>query len=233
MSCVSSSATCKMIWLFFRFFFLNVVALVCLLSPLVLGDGTGSAAPEGASGGVILRWTAPGDDGRVGRATGYEVRYHPVAFGPIDTESEWQAASRAHDLPFPSLAGSKDSAMILGLTPGAGYYFALKTYDDAYNYSELSNSPLVVAILIDCCQGKVGNVSGQNWGEPTLSDVMMLVDHVFISGRSLWCAAEADIDQSGGADPQQGSNGDITLIDIMMLVDHIFLTGRPLPDCIH
>ena len=189
-------------------------------------------APEGPTGGVTLKWTAPGDDGYVGRATGYDVRYHPFSFGPIDTESEWQAAAKAQNLPFPSPAGDKDSVMIFGLVPVMAYYFVLRSYDDAYNFSELSNSPLIVATLMDCCQGKVGDVNGQDGDEPTLSDVMMLVDHVFVSLRPLWCAAEADVNQSGGTDPRQGSGGDITLSDIMMLVDHIFLTGRPLPDCI-
>jgi len=218
---------------FSRFLILMVGGVVCLVSPQILGDESAPTAPEAASGGVILKWTAPGDDGYTGRATGYDVRYQPLAFGPLDTEGEWLAAAKVYNLPYPSPAGSKDSVMIVGLVTGMAYYFALKTHDEADNYSEMSNSPLIVATLMDCCLGKVGNVSGQDGEEPTLSDVMVLVDHVFVSGRAVWCAAEADIDQSGGADPQQGQGGDLTLSDIMFLVDHLFLSGRPLPDCIH
>lgn len=199
----------------------------------VMGEDSAPTAPEAASGGVILRWTAPGDDGYSGHAAGYDLRYQPLASGPLNTEAEWQTATRVISLPLPSPAGRRDSALILGLAPGMAYYFALKTYDDANNYSQLSNSPLIVATLMDCCEGAVGNVSGQSPGEPTLSDVMVLVDHIFISGRAIWCAAEADIDQSGGADPQQGPGGDLSLSDIMFLVDHLFLSGTPLPDCIH
>lgn len=222
-----------MTWMSLRFPFLSAAALACLLSPMALGDESGSAAPEGATGGVILKWTAPGDDGYVGRATGYDVRYQPMNLGPIDTENEWQAASRAFNLPFPSPAGAKDSVMILGLLPGTAYYFVLRSYDDADNLSELSNSPLIMASLMDCCQGKVGDLNGQDGDEPTLGDVMMIVDHIFVTQRPLWCAAEADVNQSGGTNPQQGPGGDITLGDVMILVDHIFLTGVPLPNCIH
>ena len=217
----------------FRFPFPIAAALVWLLSPMALGDGSGSAAPEGATGGVILKWTAPGDDGYVGRATGYDVRYQPMNLGPIDTESEWQAAARAYNLPFPSPSGAKDSAMILGLVPGTAYYFVLRSYDDAYNLSEFSNSPLIMASLMDCCQGTVGDVNGRDGEEPTLGDIMVLVDHLFLTQGPLWCVAEADVDQSGGTNPQQGSVSDITLGDVMILVDHIFLTGVPLPNCIH
>jgi len=97
----------------------------------------------------------------------------------------------------------------------------------------LSNSALVVAKLMDCCQGRIGDVNGRDGEEPTLGDIMMLVDHLFLTQGPLWCVAEADVDQSGGTDPQQGSGSDITLGDIMMLVNHIFLTGVPLPNCIH
>ena len=210
-----------------------VGGLVCLVSPPILGDESAVTSPEAATGGVLLKWTAPGDDGYTGRAAGYDVRYQPMAFGPLNTESEWVAAARVYGLPFPSQSGGKDSVLILGLVTGAGYYFALKSYDEANNYSPLSNSPLIVATLMECCVGKVGNVNGQGGDDPTLSDVMVLVDHLFITGRSLWCPAEADINQSGGADPQQGPNGDLTLSDIMLLVDHLFVSGAPMPDCIH
>jgi hypothetical protein len=232
MSYVFSTATGKMTWLFSRCPFFVAAGLVCLLCPLVLGDEPGSVSPDGASGGVVLKWTAPGDDGYVGRATGYDVRYHPISFGPIDTETEWQAAAKAHNLPIPSPSGNKDSVMILGLVPGMAYYFVLRSYDEAYNISELSNSPLLMASLMDCCQGRVGDVNGRDGDEPTLSDIMILVDHLFLAQGPLWCVAEADVDQSGGTNPQQGLDSDIGLGDIMILVDHIFLSGRLLPDCL-
>ena len=59
----------------------------------------------------------------------------------------------------------------------------------------------------------------------------MLIDHVFLTNRPVWCAAEADINQSGGLTPEQGPGGDITISDITILVDHLFVSGRSLPSC--
>jgi len=192
--------------------------------------GAPGAEPE-AGGGVILRWTAPGDDHYTGRATGYDIRYQSIDLGPLDSEAEWQAAARVNDLPTPSLAGQIDSARVIGLVIGQAYYFALRAHDEAWNYSLLSNSPLVVADEMNCCQGKVGNVNGLGGDEPTISDVSMIIDHLFISNGILWCPAEADVNQSGGPDPQQGPAGDISISDAATLIDHIFVTNQPLRDC--
>ncbi len=188
-------------------------------------------AQSASTGGVILRWTAPGDDGYVGTAAGYQIRYQNFAQGPLDTEAEWNAAAQIPGVPFPSPAGSVDSVLVLGLTPGAGYYFALRSHDKAGNISELSNSPLIVAVATSCCIGRVGNANGSPGDDPTVSDIMTLVDHLMVSNRPLWCAAEGDINQSGGANPRQGPGGDITIADISMLIDYLFVSGRPLPQC--
>lgn len=97
------------------------------------------------NGVVDLQWTAPGDDGYEGQAAGYDLRYQIFQRGPIDTEEEWLAASQVDGEPQPSLAGQIDSMMVTGLVPDAGYYFCIKAYDEAGNYSGLSNSPLKTA----------------------------------------------------------------------------------------
>jgi hypothetical protein len=191
-----------------------------------------SAVQAEPTGGVVLRWTAPGNDNYVGTAAGYLIQYQPQASGPLDTQAEWAAATVVANVPFPSPAYSRDSVMILELTAGTKYYFALRTFDDVGNMSVLSNSPLVTAVSMDCCTGKVGNVNGLGTDEPTISDISMLIDNLFISGRPLWCVAEADINQSGGTTPQQGTGGDITIADISALIDHLFISGRALPNCL-
>jgi hypothetical protein len=182
------------------------------------------------TGGVVLHWKAPGDDGHFGTATGYDIRYQSQALGPLDTKVEWQAATSIRMAPVPSPAGSIDTAWVLGLTPGIAYYFALRAYDEAGNYSALSNSRLIVAVEMSCCFGRVGDVNGLEGDEPTIADVAMLIENVF-RNRPVLCAAEADINQSGGANPQQGSNGDITIGDIALLIDYLFQSHRPLPHC--
>jgi hypothetical protein len=91
--------------------------------------------------------------------------------------------------------------------------------------------------IVECCVGTVGNTDLGGEGtpadeEPTLGDIMLMVDAKFVSGDCsvLQCLTEADVNQDGGANP---TCDDITLGDIMYLVDYIFITGPGLglPDC--
>ncbi len=125
-------------------------------------------------GAVILHWTAPGDDGNSGRATGYDLRCTPAVNGPIDTDEEWNAADQCEGEPIPSMPGSSDSVMVIELVPGGSYYFCIKTYDDANNYSMFSNSPLMVAALGDSMI--LGDVN--NSGIVNGIDVIYLVNYL-------------------------------------------------------
>ena len=88
---------------------------------------------------LTLTWTAPGDDGNLGNATEYDVRYSTV--GVIDTEEEFDAATRVEGEPTPAVAGSSESFVLTRLVPNTSYWFALKTADEVPNWSQLSNSP--------------------------------------------------------------------------------------------
>ncbi len=209
-------------------------ALLALSAP-ALSQAQSPAAPAvapDASNSIILRWTAPGDDGYVGQATYYDIRLQSANKGPLDTEDEWQAATQVPYLPSPSTAGQLDSVQVMNLDAGTSYYFALRTYDEVQNQSPLSNSPLLTAAITSCCEGRVGDANGLGGDEPTIGDISTMVDHLFIDIPLLWCAEEADVNQSGGTDPQQGPGGDITIGDISVLIDYLFLTGGTLPDCL-
>jgi hypothetical protein len=85
-----------------------------------------------------------------------------------------------------------------------------------------------------CCVGRVGDANGSGEDEPTIGDVSVIIDALFIGENwdVIACMAEADINQSGGADPQQG---DITIGDVSYLIDYLFITGSDsmtLPDCL-
>ncbi|MEW5795266.1 MAG: M14 family zinc carboxypeptidase [Candidatus Zixiibacteriota bacterium] len=80
-----------------------------------------------------------------------------------------------------------------------------------------------------CCVGQVGDVNGEGGDEPTIGDVTMLVDHLFVTGAELSCLSEADINQSGGSQP---ALEDITIGDITELVDHLFISAGPLAPCL-
>jgi hypothetical protein len=73
-----------------------------------------------------------------------------------------------------------------------------------------------------CCQGRVGDANNDGQDEPSLGDIMAIVDMLFISGRPVVCLEEADVNQSGGAEPVED---DITLGDVAVLIDYLFISG--------
>ncbi|MDZ7392540.1 MAG: Ig-like domain-containing protein [candidate division KSB1 bacterium] len=84
---------------------------------------------------VTLTWTAPGDDGTVGTAASYDLRY---STSPI-TATNFDAATQATGLGTPKAAGSTETFTVTGLNSATTYYFALKATDDSGNKSAISN----------------------------------------------------------------------------------------------
>jgi hypothetical protein len=98
-------------------------------------------------------------------------------------------------------------------------------------------SPFLVAERLTCCVARVGDANGEGVypDEVTLSDIMLMVDALFISGDCglLPCLTEADVTQDGGASPTCEDN--VKLGDIMTLVDFLFISGpetATLPECL-
>ncbi len=89
------------------------------------------------SAGAVARvyWTAPGDDSLLGRATAYDVRY---ALTPI-TAATFTQATRVLGVPLPKTAGSAETLAVSNLLAGTPYFLAIKTGDDAGNWSGISN----------------------------------------------------------------------------------------------
>jgi PKD repeat protein len=90
--------------------------------------------------------------------------------------------------------------------------------------------PVTRTINYGCCVGKVGDANFDGDPEPTIGDIAIIIDNLFISGVELPCLAEADVNQSGGVSP---TPADITIGDIATLIDYMFITGPALtlPDC--
>ncbi len=84
---------------------------------------------------VTVSWTAPGDDATFGTAAQYELRYSDA---PINS-SNFTQAEMVSGMPLPRAAGTRQSVVVRGLTPGVIYYFAMRTADDAGNWSGISN----------------------------------------------------------------------------------------------
>lgn len=109
-------------------------ALALLLLPGWFAPAVARAQGAGADT-LALTWTAPGDDGSIGTATGYELRMSPL---PID-EATWTAGTIVPGAPVPLPAGSPQRMVVRGLVPGTTYFFAIRSVDEAGNWSAISN----------------------------------------------------------------------------------------------
>ena len=115
------------------------------LASLALALGTllalapGAHAQTSADSSVVVVWTATGDDGSVGTATTYDLRYRAVGITGTDTTSWWNAATPVTGMPVPRASGATDSIRVRGLIPLTTYYFVLKVADEVPNWSGYSN----------------------------------------------------------------------------------------------
>lgn len=113
------------------------------LMALAVGLSSWQVASAQTQGTVTLRWTAPGDDGNVGTAALYDVRWATANI----TEQTWGNANQVSGEPTPRVAGTQETfSFPLMLTNGQTYYFAIKAADEASNWSGLSN---VVTFTVD------------------------------------------------------------------------------------
>lgn len=89
----------------------------------------------------------------------------------------------------------------------------------AYRPIEGSDDVMVAG----CCVGSTGNVNVDAADVVNLSDVTVLVNHLFVTFDPLVCKSEANV--SGDLSCQ------INLTDLMVLINHLFVTFEPLPAC--
>jgi hypothetical protein len=114
------------------------IALLLLLVALAAFGITDRAAAQ-ASVPVTLSWTAPGDDGDIGVASRYELRYSLLPITAANFHGGWAVPN----MPAPAAAGTRQSVTVSNLIPNAVYYFAMRTADERGNWSALSNVVIV------------------------------------------------------------------------------------------
>ena len=105
------------------------------IPPADIDDLEASVGSE--TGAVQLAWTAPGDDGSVGMADRYYIRYSTDSI----TEGNFGSAVNFPSHTSPKPAGQTESIQVTGLETGVTYYFASQSVDEASNSSGLSNVP--------------------------------------------------------------------------------------------
>jgi len=191
------------------------------------------------SGEFTFEVYPPGEDPPIAPPSGQPVRsvqptitWDGLAGGP-DPRYGFQLNTR-HDFcgsiidDQPWLTTSECTVQIT-LVEGNIYYWRVQF--DRNNDGQYEDVSSTYALNItDCCIGEVGNVNLSGDGtpageEPTIGDVSVLVDHLFIDEPPLDCIPEADINRSGGTEPQPS---DITISDISYLIDYLFITGPEL-----
>lgn len=75
-----------------------------------------------------------------------------------------------------------------------------------------------------CCVGVVGNIDCDPAQEVDISDLQMLIDHMFISLDPLCCPEEANLENFEG--------NELDIADLTVLIDHMFISLEPLPACL-
>ncbi len=183
------------------------LSLICWLSLFCPAAVTGQSASENST--ITLYWTAPGDDNYAGRAFLYDIRYSTSPFIG-DTIQWWNSAIPTPSVSIPSLPGARDSCKITGLRTDRVYRFAVRTADEAFNWSPISN--IVTFPSLSCA-----DMNGD--GLFTNLDIIYILAY-FYSGGSPPVFPSGDVDNSGS----------INIMDAVYLVKFQYEYGSP-PDC--
>jgi len=97
------------------------------------------ACLQGDEVSIGITWTAPGDDGNVGIANIYSIRYAPDSLTLINDWDNCPGCIIVSDPPVPDTAGTCQELTITNLQPNEQIYIAIKTADEIGNWSEISN----------------------------------------------------------------------------------------------
>ena len=84
--------------------------------------------------GVVLRWTAPGDDGKEGTATAYDIRLSQARITALTFDQADNVSG-----PVPSAADTQETLRLESLESDTQYFFAIKAKDDKDAWSAISN----------------------------------------------------------------------------------------------
>ena len=166
----------------------KLVPLLALLSVLILLPPDAEAqllAPAAGAHSVTLTWTSPGDDGTVGTAAEYDIRY---STSPID-DANFSQATPVSGIPDPQPAGSIETLTVDNLQPSTTYYFAIKSADEVPNWSLISN---IVSVATSPEEDAPADVADLQAIDPTDTSVTLTWTATGDDGSS-GTAAEYDI----------------------------------------
>lgn len=139
-------------------------------APSAVEDLSGT---QGSLGGrAALSWTAPGNDGEVGTASHYEIRYS--SYAAFDWVEFGSAALWKSSRPVAGPYGAAEAEEVAGLFGGVTYYFRLRAVDFNGNAGPLSNAATAWAALDPVPPGApsdlaVSDTGGDHGGRLTLT----------------------------------------------------------------
>ena len=164
------------------------------IDPVAPGSITDVAAAAGpARDQAALSWTAPGDDAYAGTAMRYDIRW---ATSPIDA-SNFSAAARAAEVPFPAVAGTAQTAYLSGLNLLATYYFSVRTEDELGNFSGLSNAASVFKGYVLAGTVTVNGVSEISFMSPVEPQVALISTISAVGAVAIGSAAAGGLTLAG------------------------------------
>ncbi len=119
-------------------------------------------------------WTASGDDGMEGLAEEFDIRFS----GSMITEDNWYQATQVTGEPAPLYPHTNMSYSLVGLFPDAVHYVAIKTKDEANNWSNLSNV-VSARTIVQAPGGVVDRV-------PPMAPTLFLAEAAYSQVRLTW-----------------------------------------------
>ncbi|RKH32821.1 hypothetical protein D7Y13_07640 [Corallococcus praedator] len=156
-----------------------------------IAQGFAATAPSASS--IRLDWAAPGDDGDLGTATRYELRYATAAI----TDATFDAATEATGVSSPQSPGTAESFTVTGLDAATTYFFALKTFDGAGNGSALATASIGTT---NPCDGYVCTPPSPACAEDGTSLEVYTSVCVVVSGTPTCQDGEMELQACPGAD---------------------------------
>ncbi len=115
-------------------------AMAASVPPAAINDLV--ATPGAGYDRVDLSWTAPGDDGWLGLATKYIIKYATYNI----TAGNFDGVADVKERTVTVSGGNPDSETITGLASDTRYYFAIKTEDEIPNVSGISNIATTIIV---------------------------------------------------------------------------------------
>lgn len=84
---------------------------------------------------ITVGWTSVGDDASSGTAAAYDLRYSLATI----TNANFASATSVGGIAAPAVAGTATEKVVTGLSAATRYYFAIRTRDEQWNWSAISN----------------------------------------------------------------------------------------------